>query len=54
MTAQNEVNTALTRSGRVFLRPFTHGGGGGICLPPYRGTSAGDKALMRGTHEEGT
>ena len=34
MTAQNGVNTALTRPGRVFLRPFTHGGG--------------DKALMGG------
>ena len=37
MTAQNGVNTALTRPGRVFPRPFTHGG-----------TSAGDKALMGG------
>ena len=36
MTAQNGVNTALTRPGRVFPRPFTHGG---------------DKALMGGTHE---
>ena len=26
MTAQNGVNTALTRPGRVFPRPFTHGG----------------------------
>ena len=25
MTAQNGVNTALTRPGRVFPRPFTHG-----------------------------
>ena len=41
MTAQNGVNTALTRPGRVFPRPFTHGG---IC-PPHMG---GDKALMGG------
>ena len=51
MTAQNGVNTGLTRPGRVFPRPFTHGGD----LPPsYEGgTSAGDKALMGGggTHE---
>ena len=26
MAAQNSVNTALTRPGRVFPRPFTHGG----------------------------
>ena len=26
MTAQNGVNTALTRPGRVFPRPFTDGG----------------------------
>ena len=32
MTAQNGVNTALTRPGRVFPRPFTDGG---ICPPPY-------------------
>ena len=25
MTAQNSVNTALTRPGKVFSRPFTHG-----------------------------
>ena len=25
MTAQNGVNTALTRPGRVFPRPFTYG-----------------------------
>ena len=31
MTAQNGVNTALTRPGRVFPRPFTDGG---ICPPP--------------------
>ena len=43
MTAQNGVNTALTRPGRVFPRPFTHGG---ICLPPHMG--GGDKALMAG------
>ena len=52
MTAQNRVNTALTRPGRVFPRPFTHGGGGFV--PHMGGTSAGDKPLMgRGTHEEG-
>ena len=28
MTAQNGVNTALIRPGRVFSRPFTHVGGG--------------------------
>ena len=50
MTAQNRVNTALTRPGRVFSRPFTHGG---ICPPYEGGTSAGDKPLIRGTHEEG-
>ena len=52
MTAQNGVNTALTRPGRVFPRPFTHGG---IC-PPYMGRQVqGDKALMGGgTHEGGT
>ena len=49
MTVQNGVNTALTRPGKVFPRPFTHGG---IC-PPIWGTSAGDKALMEGTHEGG-
>ena len=37
MTAQNGVNTALTLPGRVFPRPFTHGGGGQV---------QGDKALM--------
>ena len=36
---------------RVFPRPFTHGG---ICSPPYGGTSAGDKALVGLTHEGGT
>ena len=40
MTAQNRVNSALTRPGRVFPRPFTHGGGGGQVQ--------GDKALMGG------
>ena len=38
MTAQNGVNTALTRPGRVFPRPFTHEGG----------QVQGDKALMGG------
>ena len=47
MTVQNGVNTALTRPGRVFPRPFTHWG---ICPPIW----AGDKALMGGgTHEGG-
>ena len=52
MTAQNGVNTALTRPGRVFPRPFTHGGG--ICPPIWGGTSAGGQSvngwrgLMRG------
>ena len=51
MTAQNGVNTALTRPGRVFPRPFTHGG----FVPPYGGTrqEQGDKTLMGGTHEGG-
>ena len=42
MTAQNGVNTALTRPGRVFLRPFTHGGGG-----------EGGQSVNGGTHEGG-
>ena len=42
MTAQNGVNTALTRPGRVFPGPFTHGGGG---------TSAGGQSVNGGTHE---
>ena len=46
MTAQNGVNTALTGPGRVFPRPFTHGG---ICPPSYVGGQVqGDKALMGG------
>ena len=49
MTAQNGVNTALTRPGRVFPRSFTHGG---ICPPlKWRGGERkvqGDKALMGG------
>ena len=45
MTAQNGVNTALTRPGRVFPRAFTHGG---ICPPSYGGQLQGDKALMGG------
>ena len=50
MTAQNGVNTALTRPGRVFPRPFTHGG---IC-PPHMGEQVqGDKALMGENHEGG-
>ena len=39
MTAQNGVNTALTLPGRVFPRPFTHGGGG---------TSAGGQSVNGG------
>ena len=47
MTAQNGVNTALTRPGRVFPRPFTHGGD---LSPPHMGGGQvqWDKALMRG------
>ena len=45
MTAQNWVNTALTRPCRVFPRPFTHGG--------IWGQVQGDRALMGGTHEGG-
>ena len=53
MTAQNSVNTALTRPGRVFPRPFTHGG---ICPPIWGGDNCReDKALMGvgETHERG-
>ena len=46
MTAQNGVNTALTRPGRVFPRPFTHGG---ICPPSYEG----GQSINGGTHEGG-
>ena len=52
MTAQNSVNTALTRPGRVFPRPFTHGRD----LSPIWGDKCReDKALMgvRETHEGG-
>ena len=46
MTAQNVVNTALTRPGRVFPRQFTHGG-----------TSAGEQSVNGGggggAHEGG-
>ena len=46
MTAQNGVNTALTRPGRVFPEPFTHGG---ICPPPHMGvTSAGGQSVNGG------
>ena len=50
MTAQNGVvNTALTRPGRVFPRPFTHGG---IYLPSYGGgASAGGQSVNGGAHE---
>ena len=51
MTAQNGVNTALTRPGRVFPRPFTHGG---ICPPLHMGgTTAGGQGINGGTHEGG-
>ena len=50
MTAQNGVNTALTRPGRVFPRPFTHGG---ICPPSYGETSARGQRINGGTHEGG-
>ena len=46
MTAQNWVNTALTRPGRVFPRPFTHSGD--LCPPHMGGQVQGDKALMGG------
>ena len=47
ITARNGVNTALTLPGRVFPRPFTHGG-----FPPHMWRQVqGDKALMGGTHE---
>ena len=46
MTAQNGVNTALTRPGRVFLRPFTHGGRGDKAL--MGGLMRGDIDLMGG------
>ena len=46
MTAQNGVNTALTRPGRVFPRPFTHKGD----LSPliWGGTSAGGQSVNGG------
>ena len=50
MTAQNGVNTALTRPGKVFPRRFTHGGD---LSPPCGGQVQGDKALMGGIHEGG-
>ena len=49
MTAQNSVNTALTRPGRVFPRPFTHGG---IC-PPYGGQVQGGQSVNGGETHEG-
>ena len=54
MTAQNGVNTALTRHGRVFPRPFTHGGF--VRPPPIWGdkTRAGGQNINGGTHEGGT
>ena len=50
MTAQNGVNAALTRPGRVFPRLFTHGGN---LSPPHGGTSAGGQSVNGGTHEGG-
>ena len=48
MTAQNvRVNTALTRPGTVFPRPFTHGG---ICRPPPH---MGEQSVNGGTHKGG-
>ena len=47
MTAQNGVNTALTRPGRVFPKPFTHRG---MCPPLI---SAGGQSINGGTHEGG-
>ena len=46
MTAQNGVNTALTRPGRVFPWPFTHGG----FASPHMGgeTSAGRQSVNGG------
>ena len=38
MTAQNGVNTGLTRPGRVFPRPFTDGGTSAGGHRPYGGT----------------
>ena len=51
--AQNWVNTALTRPGRVIPGPFTHGG---ICPPPPYGggASAGEQSVNGvGPHEGG-
>ena len=49
MTAQNGINTALTRPGRVFPKPFTHGG---ICPPSYGGgKSARGQSVSGGTRE---
>ena len=43
MTAQNGANTALTRPGRVFPGPFTHG----------RTSAGGQSVNGGGTHEGG-
>ena len=48
MTAQNGVNTALTRPGRVFPRPFTHGGDLSPLIWGGGGQEQGDNALMGG------
>ena len=45
MTPQNGVNTALTRPGRVFPRPISHGGN---CLPIWGGASAGRQSINGG------
>ena len=50
MTAQNGVNTALTRPDRVFPRPFTHGE---ICPPIWGGGKALMGELMRGDIDNG-
>ena len=44
MTARNRINTALTRTGSICTRPFTHRAGG---------ASAGGQNVNGGTHEGG-
>ena len=41
---------ALTPPGRVFPRPFTHGGN---CPPPYGGDKCRRQSVNGGTHEGG-
>ena len=43
----------LCRHYRVFPRPFTHWGGGGICPPHMGRTSAGEQSVNEGIHEGG-